>query len=175
MFNPHPVIRTIPIPGRHPCVVIDDLLPEPEKMVAFGAARRDAFAVDGGNYFRGPEVAMAEDFTALPGEFFTLHVRHFLRAGHLLQAASRLSIVTKPAPALNPMRRICHVDMMVGARRLEPEAGEGMAASVLYLFRDPDLGGTSFYATQWLLPAPVHCWRGVIKSVWPKCCGCSRR
>ena len=34
---------------------------------------------------------------------------------------------------------------MVGTRRVDPQSGEGMAAMVLYLFRDPELGGTSFY------------------------------
>jgi hypothetical protein len=145
MFNPRPVVRTIALPGCKPCVVIDDFLLNPEKMLAFAAARRSAFAVDGGNYFPGPEVAMPSDFTALLSEFFTLHIRRLLGGRRTLQAASRLSMVTKPPGDLQPLQRICHRDMMVGARRVDPQSGEGMAALVLYLFRDPDLGGTSFY------------------------------
>lgn len=143
MFNPRPLIRTIALTGCAPCVVVDDFLLNPEKMLAFAPERRAAFAVDGGNYFPGPEVAMPSDFTALLSEFFT--VRRVLGGRRTLQAASRLSMVTKSPASLQPLQRICHRDMMVGARRIDPEAGEAMAASVLYLFRDPGLGGTSFY------------------------------
>ncbi|QNA89816.1 hypothetical protein G4G28_17420 [Massilia sp. Dwa41.01b] len=145
MFNPRPLIRSISLPGFKPCVVIDDFLLDPEKMLAFAAARRAAFAVDAGNYFPGPEVAMPSDFTALLSEFFTLHIRPLLGGRRTLQATSRLSMVTKPPGTLQPLQRICHSDTMVGTRRVDSQAGEAMAASVLYLFRDPDLGGTSFY------------------------------
>lgn len=145
MFNPRPLIRTIALPGCTPCLVIDDFLLNPKEMLAFATERRAAFAVDGGNYFPGPEVAMPSDFTTLLSEFFTLHIRRLLGGRRTLQAASRLSMVTKPPGSLQPLQQICHRDMMVGTRRIDPESGEGMAAMVLYLFRDPGLGGTSFY------------------------------
>ena len=146
MFNPHPVIRAVPLPGHAPCLVIDDFLREPEHMLAFATARRSAFAVEGGNYFPGPEVGMPEQFSAQLAQFFILHVRRHLGARRTLEVTSRLSMVTKAPAELHPLQRICHSDTMVGRRRVDPEAGEGIAASVLYLFQDAQLGGTSFYA-----------------------------
>ncbi len=53
---------------------------------------------------------------------------------------SRLSIVTMAPEQLQPLQRICHRD------RLDITPDQCVAASVLYLFKDPALGGTSFYA-----------------------------
>lgn len=83
MFNPDATVRQVAIAGHHPCVLVDNILLEPDKMVAFAEARRAAFANEG--------------------------------------------------------------DTMVGPRRVNPD-GEGIGASVLYLFKDSALGGTSFYA-----------------------------
>jgi hypothetical protein len=52
--------------------------------------------------------------------------------------------VTRPPALLAPAQRLCHRDTMVGRRRVSPD-GEGIGASVLYLFQDSALGGTSFY------------------------------
>ncbi len=147
MFNPHATFRQVPIPGHAPCLVVDNFLLEPEKMLAFATARRAQFAPEGGNYFPGPEVAMPDGFSALLGDFFTLHVRALLGGRRTLAVTSRLSMVTKPPALLAPLQRICHRDTMVGRRRVEPDS-EGIGASVLYLFADSALGGTSFYAAR---------------------------
>ena len=127
-------------------LIIDDFLLEPEKILAWADDQRAMFAVEGGNYFPGPEVTMPDPFTAQLGDFFTLHVRRLLGARRTLEASSRLSMVTKAPAALQPLQRICHSDTMVGPRSVNPAANEGIAASVLYLFADAALGGTSFYA-----------------------------
>jgi hypothetical protein len=51
-----------------------------------------------------------------------------------------MSMVTTPPDQLMPCQWQCHRDRL-GAN----PAGISIAASVLYLFRDPALGGTSFY------------------------------
>lgn len=145
MFNPRAIVRQVAIPGHHPCLVVDDFLLEPEKMVAFAEARRAAFANEGGNYFPGPEIALPDGFSALLGDYFTLNVRRILQGRRTLDVTSRLSMVTRPPELLAPLQRICHRDTMVGRRRVDPPA-EGIGASVLYLFKDAQLGGTSFYA-----------------------------
>jgi hypothetical protein len=68
-----------------------------------------------------------------------------LGARRALEVASRLSMVTKAPADLLPGQRICHRDATVGQRSVNPAANEGIAASVLYLFSDKGLGGTSFY------------------------------
>jgi len=152
LFNPQASLRQILIPGHTPCVVIDNFLLEPEKMVAFAQARRDAFAHEGGNFFPGPEIEMPPAFSALLGDYFTQHVRRLLGARRTLDVTSRLSMVTRPPALLHPAQRICHRDSMVGTRRVNPAAGEGIAASVLYLFQDSGLGGTSFYVPSQPVP-----------------------
>jgi hypothetical protein len=152
MFNPQATLRQIPIPGHKPCLVIDNFLLDPDAMVAFAAERRDAFAHQGGNFFPGPEVDMGAPFSALLGEYFTLHVRRLLGARRTLEVSSRLSMVTRPPALLHPAQRLCHRDSMVGTRRVRHEAGEAIAASVLYLFKDSGLGGTSFYVPRQPVP-----------------------
>lgn len=147
MFNPHATIRQVAIAGHAPCVVVDGFLLEPKKMVAFAVARSASFANEGGNYFPGPEVALPDGFSALLGEYFTLHVRRVLHGRRTLDVTSRLSMVTRPPAQLSPLQRICHRDTMVGRRRVNPD-GEGIGASVLYLFKDSALGGTSFYTAK---------------------------
>jgi hypothetical protein len=80
---------------------------------------------------RAPKSTCRPFFPALQGEFFTLHVRRLLGARRTLEVTSRLSMVNKPPALLHPAQRICHRDSMVGARRVDPDAGEGIAASVL--------------------------------------------
>jgi Family of unknown function (DUF6445) len=57
----------------------------------------------------------------------------------------RLSRVTTPLAGLFPYQWLCHRDGVVIASR------QSIQASVLYLFRDESLGGTSFY-----VPARQH-------------------
>ena len=49
------------------------------------------------------------------------------------------AIATPPPERLRPSQSICHID------RLSVEPKHRIVASVLYLFRDARLGGTSFY------------------------------
>ncbi len=51
----------------------------------------------------------------------------------------RLSMVTTPPSQLDPCQWQCHRD------RVSTDPATLYVASVLYLFRDPALGGTSFY------------------------------
>jgi hypothetical protein len=145
LFNPHARVSQVAIPGHCPCVVIDNFLLEPEKMVAFAQARSASFANEGGNFFPGPEIALPDGFSALLADFFTQHVRRVLDGRRTLDVTSRLSMVTRPPALLAPAQRLCHRDIMVGRRRVNPPA-EGIGACVAYLFQDSALGGTSFYA-----------------------------
>jgi len=52
---------------------------------------------------------------------------------------SRLAMVTTPPGELQPRQSVCHRD------RLDFAANQCIAASVLYLFKEPALGGTSFF------------------------------
>lgn len=140
------------IPGGAPCLVVDDFLLNPDRLVADAVEQREAFAEEGGNYFPGPEMNMPPAFNAMLAEFFMLHIRRALGARRTLEVSSRMSMVTKDPARLHPLQRLCHVDTFVGTRRVDPAAGEGVAAAVLYLFKDERLGGTSFYRPKKPLP-----------------------
>ena len=139
MFNPRPVVRLIPIPGHAPCVVVDELLAEPQRLIDHALAQQAAFAIDPDNFYPGPELALSQQTAFLLDEFFMQHVRRALGARRTISVSARLSLATLAPAALHPLQRLCHRD----AQGL-PD-GQGSAASVLYLFDQPRLGGTSFY------------------------------
>ena len=139
MFNPRPAIRYIPIVDGRTCAVIDDFLLEPRKLVAYAIARREQFAMDADNFYPGPELALNQAFAFALDEFFMQHVRRSLGARRTVSVSSRLSMATMHVDRLLPLQRLCHRD----ADAFPP--GEGVAASVAYLFDDARLGGTSFY------------------------------
>jgi hypothetical protein len=139
MFNPDALIRQAGIGDGRYCIVVDNLLLEPHKMVAEAVARRTAFATAPVNCYPGMEQPLPPDFDAQLDAFFMRHLRPAFKAQQTLGMATRMSMVTLRPEELMPQQRICHRD----ARDCPP--GEGAAASVLYVFEDARLGGTSFY------------------------------
>lgn len=146
MFNPQPRIQSLPIAGGHLCHVIDDALLEPERWVEYAATRAAQLQDSSHNAYPGPELRMPDDISAQLDTFFATHVRRLFGARRTLRMYSRLSLATRAPGALDPRQWICHVD------RLGVEPGQCIAASVLYLFRDPSLGGTNFYLPTRPLP-----------------------
>ena len=142
MFNPNPRIETLPIAGRHACHVIDDVLLDPDALVDMAARERARFSPPQKNAYPGIELRMPDAFSARLDDFFRMHLRARLGARRTLYMYSRLSLVTLPPSALRPWQCICHRDRLVTS----PE--QVALASVLYLFRDPGLGGTSFYVAR---------------------------
>lgn len=140
MFNPNPRIEIVPIAGRHVCHVIDDALLDPDALVALAAAHADAFVETNHNAYPGPELRMPDGFSAQLDAFFTRHLRRAFDVRRTERMYSRLAITATPPERLAPSQSICHVD------RLSVEPQHRIVASVLYLFRDARLGGTSFYA-----------------------------
>lgn len=139
MFNPRPSIRYIPIAEQQVCAVIDDFLLEPQKMVDFAQAQKERFINDPDNYFPGPELSLSREISIALDQFFMQHVRSALSARRNNGVSCRLSMATLAPHQLHPLQRLCHRDAEV----FPP--GESMGASVLYLFKDANLGGTSFY------------------------------
>lgn len=139
MFNPRPQIQSVPIAGPHACYVIDDALVDPERWVDYAVANRAAFEVAPHNAYPGPELRLPDDVSARLDEFFAVHVRSRLGARRTLRHYSRMALATCTADELEPRQWICHRDRL----RMAPH--ECAAASVLYLFRDPRFGGTSFF------------------------------
>lgn len=139
MFNPNPRVQTLTLGGRPLCHVIDDALLEPERWVEYAAARGADFEDAPHNAYPGPELRLPEEISEQLERFFSTHLRSLFSARRTLRRYSRLSLTTRSPEQLDPRQWLCHVD------RMDMEPGQGIAACVLYLFRDEALGGTGFY------------------------------
>lgn len=142
MFNPHPRVQVVPITSQHACYVIDDALLAPERWVEHAVAHRGEFNDSPRNAFPGPELGLAQAAVERFAECFATHARSGLGGRRMLGANARLSIATRTPAELKPWQWFCHVDRM----GVPPE--NVIAASVLYLFDNPDLGGTAFYVAE---------------------------
>lgn len=140
LFNPHPRVSVMPLGTARPCVVLDDVLANPEGVVAWAAARQHEFVPPPGNFYPGVVLELPEDVTRLVMDLLNVHARTRLGARRTQGASLRLSMVTKRPQDLAPCQWQCHCD------RIGAAPGRTMdIASVLYLFHDASLGGTSFY------------------------------
>lgn len=139
MFNPNASFQTVKLDAGHFCLVVDDALLEPQRMVQWAAARRDAFRTVDISVYPGIYVMAPEDVVAALNELFRQQVRRRFDARRCLRMHCRYSLVTLPPQELRPYQWLCHVDDAT----LDPRLS--LQASVLYLFKDERMGGTSFY------------------------------
>jgi len=139
MFNPQPLIQRVPLSDGNFCLVVDNFLSDPQQMVQAAVARRGLFAPAPINCYPGIEQPMTPDFDRHLHQHFSTYLLPAFHGAELLGMATRMSLVTLKPEQLMPQQRICHRD----ARDCRP--GEGAVASVMYLFDDARMGGTSFY------------------------------
>lgn len=139
MFNPHPKIDAVRINGQHVCHIIDDAVLDPDRWIEYAEKHRDGFTMAPFNAYPGLEFHLPGSMSALLDDFFRLHIRRLFRARRTLQMYSRLSLVTLRPDELKPIQCLCHRD------RMGVPHEQCVAASVLYLFKDESLGGTSFF------------------------------
>lgn len=137
-FNPEPHIQCVPLTAGEQCVLIDDALVDPDGLVAWAAGQ--AFEPPRGYPYPGLVAPVSGAISQRMIDHFTQHLRKPLGVRRVLDLTSRLSLVTLAPHELAPRQWQCHRD------RVAADPRETLfAASVLYLFRDPALGGTSFY------------------------------
>jgi hypothetical protein len=139
MFNDHPRIEHVRFPNGGACLVVDDALREPDRLVDFASSSRADFRSVDFNAYPGIFLLAPAALEQAQCDFFNRHLRRFFDARRVLSSHCRLSMVTLSSDALKPRQWLCHRDG-VGA-----EATQSIQASVLYLFADATLGGTSFY------------------------------
>lgn len=140
MFNPAARIERIPIGGGRECLVVDEALAEPERWVELAAAHRTDFEESPHNAYPGLELRMPDALSAHFGRWFDRHARALVGARRTLRQYARLALATRRVEELEPRQWIPHRD------RLDDAPDRCVGASVLYLFRDPALGGTAFFA-----------------------------
>jgi hypothetical protein len=139
MFNPSPRIERVPIAPGHHAFVIDDALSEPDRWVELATKHRGEFDESPHNAYPGPELRMPDPLSARLDQYFAQHVRAALGARRTVRMYSRLALAMRTPSQLEPRQWLCHRD------RLDTDPTRCVLASVLYLFRDPALGGTGFF------------------------------
>lgn len=139
LFNPQPRVQVLELGPGLRCVALDDVLLEPETLVAY--AGRLQLAAPEGNLYPGLVAGLSAEFDSRLRDCFWQHARGPLALRRCHAAYVRLSMATTPPAQLRPLQWLCHRD------RIDEDAPEALfAASVLYLFRNPALGGTRFFA-----------------------------
>jgi Family of unknown function (DUF6445) len=146
LFNPKPDIRPFYFKTGEICWVIDDVLVNPEALLTFAITQRDQFQQAPFNAYPGLEFPMPDSISAKLNSFFTLHMRRYFHTRRLLQMNSRMAMVTLAPEDLQARQWICHRD----SAWIDPQ--HCIVASVLYLFKDENLGGTQFFAPQKPMP-----------------------
>lgn len=139
VFNPDPAIEHVALDNGAVCHVVDDALADPEAFVEWASSQADAFRPVDFNAYPGTFLMTTAAVEQALETFFVAHMRRFFDARRLVRMHCRLSIVTLQPEALRPYQWLCHTD------RQGLDASQSIQASVLYLFRDAGLGGTSFY------------------------------
>jgi Family of unknown function (DUF6445) len=139
LFNPRPTIDVLNLSNGASCLVVDDALLDPDQWLQFAVSERDAFRPVDFNAFPGSYRLLPQHAFEALRNFFLEHVRKRFDARRVLTMHARYSMVTLPTSALRPYQWICHSD------NADVRADQSIQASVLYLFKDAGLGGTSFY------------------------------
>jgi hypothetical protein len=120
MFNPRPRVQHVALPQGREAWVVDDALLDPHALRQMAQQQRARFEASPHNAYPGIEWRMGPEVSEPLAEFFMLHLRSLMGARRTLS--------------------MCHRD------RFGTGPQEQVAACTLYLFDDPALGGTGFYA-----------------------------
>ena len=137
-FNPTARVSAVPIAPGEFCIVIDEALANPQGLIDWAAMQH--FRLPEGFPYPGVLLDAPPAVSAMVGDYFAEHVRARLGGRRTLSTTVRLSLVTLAPQQLRPVQWQCHRD------RLGPTPRDlRLAAMVAYLFRDSELGGTSFY------------------------------
>lgn len=139
-FNPACAIAVEPIFDDFRVAIVDNALLNGEELVEFAARTIDTFRVNMANNYPGPELVLPPAVADAARKFFVERIQPlFGLADTAPQGHARLSIATQPPETLYPHQRLCHTDDKTCPPGMRAMAG------VLYLFHNPELGGTAFY------------------------------
>ena len=145
MFNPQAVAQLLRLGTRRVAVVDDALHPEQglQALRALSAKHWGAFEQSLHNSFPGPELALPPSGAQAFAPSLLTHAAPCLglesTSFKVLSIHARLSLVSLMPEQLRPIQRVCHRD------RLQAPPGSHVLAGVLYLFDEPNLGGTNFF------------------------------
>jgi hypothetical protein len=137
-LNPEFIIKAKRVTDSFVCVVIDDFLLNPHDLIDYAMQRREDFIMQERAY-PGLILPLETALMTAMQRFIRSEMSRvfdFLRGNIKLDA--NLALATLKPDELSWIQRLCHTDP-----RTAP--GRRNFASVLYLFENPELGGTGFY------------------------------
>lgn len=150
-FNPDCRIEVRQLCGGSALVIVDDALLDPEQLVELGRDRLSRLAPDERWHYPGIELPLPDNCVDPCVRFMRSRLREYFGLSRIVREAyARLSMVTLPPEQLSWSQRMCHIDVS------RPTPGERVIASVLYLFRDSELGGTAFFKARPEVPPYVQ-------------------
>jgi Family of unknown function (DUF6445) len=137
-FNAQVAVQEVRFGSGRVCHVVDDALTDPSALVDWAATQ--TLDPPQTNAYPGRVAAVPAALSHSLDSFFAQHLRSRMGGRRTLDMYARLSLVTQQPAQLRPCQWLCHRD------RAGMDPREVLfAASVLYLFTNPDLGGTSFF------------------------------
>ena len=137
-INPNLEIQASRITDQQTCVVIDDFLLNPQEAVDYACEQREEFIMHERAY-PGIVLPMDSGFIGNMNRFIQREMSRlfpFCRGG--IDFHAQFSLVTLQPEEFTWIQRLCHSDPRL-------ERGRVNFAALLYLFDNPDMGGTSFY------------------------------
>lgn len=136
--NPNATIELRSIDETNNCVVVDDFLQDPVALIEFAAAHASDFERQDIGYpgvlYDVPRDPMADIHYFLRSRMS----RQFSFLKGDIRTSTYLSMATLKPDELAPLQRLCHSDPKERTDRRN-------YAALVYLFEDPELGGTGFY------------------------------
>ncbi len=138
-LNPEHRLTVHSLTDEENCIVIDNVLLEPDRLVDLARRRKAEFVVGQADGYPGLQLSVDVSLLSPFQDAFRRHWRRPLSMGRPVpEMHARLSMVTFAPDRLGGMQSACHVDGPL----VRPNA---VVAAVLYLFHDETLGGTAFY------------------------------
>lgn len=141
-INPQARIEVMALADGAQVFVVDDFVQDPDALVALLRSAQHQFKALPGHPYPGPQLGLPDNMTAELDAFFRHRLGAALQLGASRGATARFSRVMQDAATLDARQRICHRDDS------DLGADEIVAASVHYLFKNEQLGGTVFFRSR---------------------------
>ncbi len=138
-INTDASIRREAISEDQYCVVVDDFLQDPHKLVEFAAHQAGEFSVPARGNYPGPLFRVDGDAMTDVYHFIRSKMtKHFPFLRGYMSLWTFLSMATRRPDELSYLQRICHTDPTSAPDRT-------CYAALVYLFENEGFGGTGFY------------------------------
>ena len=137
-LNPRLEFQASKVTDDQICVVIDDFLQNPQEVVDYACTHADQFVMPERAY-PGLVLPVGNSLVNNLNQFIQREMSRmfpFCRGG--IDFHTQYSITTPQPEEFTWIQRLCHTDPQLGAGRVN-------YAALLYLFDNPDMGGTGFY------------------------------